>query len=694
MSCRTIRNLARFILFNGLVLLLMAGSFSETPAAPVLPLSKSVVAEMLSNYDRGESTADFLKEKFQEKGIDFQLSNETTIFLKGKLTSPDKKEIVDFLRNCVAPINLQIKQITFRDPPAAFLHRLPKAKRQGAAGNIARENQQEPLFLTEGWRPELSERTRTGSELQLEFVVRNSRDGSPGKCSDDRVVQPDQMYMEILGVNSICLQDDSDDADRVRAIQETMNLGYASTFTNRRDLPNPPKELLKSDSCVDLGISKTKKPDAWDTLTHRVTLSNYCGSDQDIRILYVRFFVPYFLGNAVRIARTDKYYRIYIWKGKPFLSITDYDEKEFFQLVTEREINGFVINNAFEPVKIAQAKAKLEKVAAEGLEGEFSRIGYQALRGLEVLGSDRLQELRQKLALKLAADADKNKNDDQGRCCSESWIADRLGYVQLASWNKGVAESCGEEDGSGPFTTDLRAAIGSVLERSTDRPVQGIRDRFSAALSTGGPSTAHSAQTIGATATRNGYLDLLDACYLGDLPKVKELVSKGTEVNHEGSYPPLIAALDRGNLEVVKYLLEHKADANSVREDSGMSALMIASINGSINGYPDIVRLLLSKGADPNSRGLGRKTALMLADNPEVADMLLKGGADINAVDDSGATALSAAAIKNNRRVVELFLARGADVNVADKQGETPLAAARRLQNSDMEQILSKFGAR
>lgn len=711
-----------------LTFIVVAGSFSSGQAAPVSPLSKGVVAEMLSNYDKGELTADFLKEKFQEKGVDFQLSNETIIFLKGKLNSPEKKEIVDFLRNCIAPLTVQVKQITARDPRGEFLDRIRLAKQHNVSGKAPAGAEANPLFFDEAWRTGLAERTQTGSELQLEFVVRNVKDITPGKCPDDFVGQYDQMYMEILGVNNICYDDTSPEAVKPQPLQDAFNLCYASTFKSKRELPDPPRESSKSATSLDFGIAKTKTPGAWDARTHTLKLSNCCRSDQDVRIVYARFFVPYFFGNASRVARTDRYYRIYIWGALPFLSITDYDENEFFELISGREINGFAIRNALEPARLAAAREKLEKIAEQELQQSFSRIGYQAVRALEIIGSDRLQELREKLANRLLADPDKLKADDQGRCCSESWLGNQLAYVQSASWNKGLQESCGADDGSGPFSTDLRAQIAPVLAKATEQRRKEIADQLNGPLSAGQPAGTSSAamQSGIGRETKTNAMDLLDACYLGDLAKIKDLVEKGAavnpsgdddpplvvasenghleavkflvakaaDVNAKGWASPLIAALDKGNLEVVKYLLEHSADPNGVRDDTKMSALMIAAINGSVKGYAEIVNLLAAKRANPNVRGSGGKTALMLTDNPEVLDTLLKAGADINAVDDSGSCALTAAVMKNQRRMVERLLVRGADVNIADKQGETPLAVARRLQYHDIEQLLVKFGAR
>jgi ankyrin repeat protein len=59
-----------------------------------------------------------------------------------------------------------------------------------------------------------------------------------------------------------------------------------------------------------------------------------------------------------------------------------------------------------------------------------------------------------------------------------------------------------------------------------------------------------------------------------------------------------------------------------------------------------------------------------------MAALLLDRGADMNARDDAGATALYNAASWGRRDVVELLVARGADAGLRTKAGATPLDGA------------------
>jgi len=74
--------------------------------------------------------------------------------------------------------------------------------------------------------------------------------------------------------------------------------------------------------------------------------------------------------------------------------------------------------------------------------------------------------------------------------------------------------------------------------------------------------------------------------------------------------------------------------------------------------------------------------------------MLLTKGADVNARDNSGKTALHRLAYRGNRRIAELLILYGADTNAKDNGGFTPLTLARDKRQRDLVLLLEKEGAR
>ena len=66
----------------------------------------------------------------------------------------------------------------------------------------------------------------------------------------------------------------------------------------------------------------------------------------------------------------------------------------------------------------------------------------------------------------------------------------------------------------------------------------------------------------------------------------------------------------------------------------------------------------------------------------------------ISFAEKNGETALHLAARNGNREVIEALLAKGADVNVKDKRRFTPLKLANKLGNTEIADLLQKYGAK
>lgn len=92
-------------------------------------------------------------------------------------------------------------------------------------------------------------------------------------------------------------------------------------------------------------------------------------------------------------------------------------------------------------------------------------------------------------------------------------------------------------------------------------------------------------------------------------------------------------------------------------------------------------RALLAQGADVNAVQADGMSALHWAayqDNPEIAALFVKAGADVRAASRYGVTPLSLACTNGNAAMVELLLAAGADAGAPLPGGETPLMTASR----------------
>ncbi len=139
-------------------------------------------------------------------------------------------------------------------------------------------------------------------------------------------------------------------------------------------------------------------------------------------------------------------------------------------------------------------------------------------------------------------------------------------------------------------------------------------------------------------------LNIFEAAATGQTARVRDLLAADPSLLNayapDGFHPLGLAAFF-GNKATVEALLQAGADVNQQsRESMKVSALHSAAAAR----RPDIVEMLLAKGANPNLRAEGGVTVFHEAGATgqiEVGEMLLTRGGDINATDSSGKTPLT-----------------------------------------------------
>ena len=217
------------------------------------------------------------------------------------------------------------------------------------------------------------------------------------------------------------------------------------------------------------------------------------------------------------------------------------------------------------------------------------------------------------------------------------------------------------------------------------------------------------------TATVNGHYDV--AAYL---------IEKGADVNladHWGraeiwaavdmhtlphsTRPDAVESESVSSTDLLKVVLDHGADVNaalalfppyrSLGDRGSDNILGIGAtpiLRAAKAGDAMAIQLLLAKGASPNIPNINDVTPLLAAaglgsrdsdtrgryktetDGIASVKLLLDAGADIQAADDKGQTAMHGAAFWGWSRMVQLLADHGAKVDVKDKKGKTPIDSA------------------
>lgn len=173
----------------------------------------------------------------------------------------------------------------------------------------------------------------------------------------------------------------------------------------------------------------------------------------------------------------------------------------------------------------------------------------------------------------------------------------------------------------------------------------------------------------------------------GDLERVQKLIESGINLNQEDyDYEtPLSLAIKLSHLEIIKTLVKYGAKPD------------ISSLEIFINEdfcKPEILEILIKAGLDINAKLEEGMTAIMFASqfgNLDIAKKLVEGGTDVNAISHKSSFALLYAADNGDQEMFD-FLAplTSSDLrSIAEKELPSGLIYRERTSNQSVERLIA-----
>lgn len=189
------------------------------------------------------------------------------------------------------------------------------------------------------------------------------------------------------------------------------------------------------------------------------------------------------------------------------------------------------------------------------------------------------------------------------------------------------------------------------------------------------------------------------AAFRGDRSSVDALLSAGADPNGSDSQRgPLTIASLLGHAEIVNSLLSAGANHRGGGITNDESAPVTADLplkTALVEGQTEVVERLLKAGSDPNvvfTSGEGSLPAIVQAaayGDRDILAALIEAGADVNATNDEGVTALIEASGDGHMEIVQMLLNHNADPTLkTNEEGVGPIEAANRNNNPEIRAFL------
>lgn len=194
------------------------------------------------------------------------------------------------------------------------------------------------------------------------------------------------------------------------------------------------------------------------------------------------------------------------------------------------------------------------------------------------------------------------------------------------------------------------------------------------------------------TRDADGHTPFATAAKLGHHRIAELLLRRGahTEAKNDEGETPLWLAIEGQNAHMVELLLENSAHISTANKT--YHALLSIALSP---GHCRIFELLL--GRSPPIETQDDRNALLwlaiLGQKNHTIELLLKHGANIDALDKSGHTMLATAAKSGHHRIAKLLLGYGANIEAQNDDKQTPLWLAVNGHDYQITELLLQNGA-
>lgn len=191
------------------------------------------------------------------------------------------------------------------------------------------------------------------------------------------------------------------------------------------------------------------------------------------------------------------------------------------------------------------------------------------------------------------------------------------------------------------------------------------------------------------------------ACQQSSLEIVECLVSHGADLEKRDAdrKTPLIVSCICNQTHIVNFLLRSGSDVNAL--DSCLNSPLLHAVNTGLSLNPDLIRILLEAGADPNHvNHLGNSAIFSVVRRSSEHDLngflsldsLIEYGVDLNQKHDE--TALHLSISRGQDALTEKLIRSGSDVNERNERGFSPLHRLAREEKTDLVKLMVAAGAR